>query len=130
MLEKLLHIGFAVNSIDETLKQIEKLGAIELGRKELPAIGQTSALVEIGGIRYELMEPLGEEGVVPKFIRERGEGFHHISFKTADIEESYQLLSDQNVRVIGKKPGDGRPKFFTHPKDTGGIIYEVSETDD
>ena len=130
MLDKLLHIGFAVNSIDDTLKQMEKLGAIEIGRKELPEIGQTSALVEIGGVRYELMQPLGEDGVVPKFIREHGEGFHHISFKTGDIEGFYQMLLDNDVRVFGKKHHDGRKKFFTHPKDTGGVVYEISALED
>lgn len=130
MLTELLHIGFVVKSIDDALEQMKKLGAVEIGRKELPAIGQTSALVQLGNIRYELMEPLGTEGVVPKFIEKHGEGFHHISFKCDSADDEAARLLAEGVRLLGKTPGDGKTKFFTHPKSTGGIIYEINENYD
>ena len=130
MFTKLLHIGIAVRSIDETMKLLKKMGAVEVGRKELPWIGQTSALIQLGDTRYELMEPLGEVGVVQKYLSKQGQGVHHISFKCDDIEETYTRLTEEGVEVLNKKPGDGKTRFFTHPKSTGGIMYEVNELDD
>lgn len=130
MITQLLHIGFAVHNIDNTITELKKLGAVEIGRKELPELGQTSALVELGGIRYELMEPLGETGVVPKFLAKHGEGFHHISFKCDDIDTQMEEFQRAGGVALNKKTGDGKHKFFTHPKSTGGVIYEISECDD
>lgn len=129
MITELLHIGFAVHSIDDTLAELKKLGAVEIGRKQLPQGGQTSALVEIGGIRYELMEPLGETGVVPKFLAKHGEGFHHISFKCDDIDKELEEFQQAGGIALNKEKGDGKHKFFTHPKSTGGVVYEISECD-
>ena len=130
MISELLHIGFAVRSIDEALEKLKPLGAVELDRKEFPHIGQTSALVAVGNIRYELMEPLGTEGVIPKFLEKHGEGFHHISFKCDSADEESARLLAQGVALLSKQPGDGKTKFFTHPKSTGGIIYEINENFD
>lgn len=131
MIKEVLHIGFAVKSIDETMAVLSRaFGAVEIGRREIPAIGQTSALVSIGDTKYELMEPLGEEGVVPKFIAKYGEGFHHISFLTDNIDEECENMQKNGVKVLNKTVGDGKTKFFTHPKTTGGVIYEISELPD
>lgn len=127
MLTELLHIGFAVHSIDETLAHLEKLGAKEIGRKAMAEIGQTSALIQIGNVRYELMEPLGKKGVVPKFLEKHGAGFHHISFKCNNADEEAARLLKQGIELLGKIPGDGKSKFFTHPKSTCGVIYEINQ---
>ncbi|MCR4443442.1 MAG: VOC family protein [Peptococcaceae bacterium] len=127
MLKELLHIGFVVRSIDETMKSLLKLGAVELGRKAFPETGQTSALISIGNTRYELMEPLGENGVVPKYLEKHGEGFHHISFLCGNVDEECARLEREGIKVLNKTIGDGKHKFFTHPKSSGGIIYEISE---
>lgn len=127
MLDELLHIGFVVSSIDETMEAMKKLGAEELGRKAFAQLGQTSALVQLGNVRYELMEPLGDEGVVPRFLKKNGEGFHHICFHCENADEECRRLQAEGVRVLNKTPGDGKKKFFTHFSTTGGVVYEISE---
>ena len=73
MITGVSHIGLAVKSIDETLEKWTVLfGAREIARRELPELGQTSALVAVGDSRFELMEPLGEEGVIPSFLAKHG----------------------------------------------------------
>ncbi len=130
MLTEILHIGFVVKSIDATLEQLKKLGASEIGRKEMPTIGQTSALIQLGNVRYELMEPLGDTGVVPKYLEKHGEGFHHISFKCDSADKEAARLIAEGVTLLNKVPGDGKTKFFTSPKTTGGVVYEVNENYD
>lgn len=127
MFTEILHIGFVVNSIDETMETLKKLGAVELGRKSFPQLGQTSALVQLANVRYELMEPLGDEGVVPRFLKKNGEGFHHISFHCENADEECQRLQNEGIRILNKAPGDGKKKFFTHFSTTAGVVYEISE---
>jgi methylmalonyl-CoA epimerase len=117
------HIGLAVKSIDATLELMKGLfGAEEIGRKAYPELGQTSCLVAIGNSRLELMEPIGAEGVIPKFLGERGEGFHHISLRTDDLEADCTDFEQKGVKLLGKS----EEVAFIHPKTTGGILYEIT----
>jgi methylmalonyl-CoA epimerase len=119
------HIGLVVKSIDETLqKWAVQFGAHEIGRREFPALGQTSALVGIGESRFELMEPLGTEGVVPSFLEKHGEGLHHISLHSDDFHEDRDRLEQTGVRIIGVP---GEPVMFTHPRTTNGVVFEIME---
>lgn len=127
MIKKVNHIGFAVHSIDATLEMLKRnFGAVELGRMEYPAMGQVSCLVAIGESRYELMEPLGDQGVVPKYLATHGEGFHHISLLTDDLDGECAAMEAAGAKIVAKV-GD---TFFTHPKTTGGIVYEVTIRED
>lgn len=128
MLVKVKHIGFAVNSIDKTMKHWSAAyGAKEVReRKTFAQIGQTSTLVQIGETCFELMEPYGEEGVVPKFLKTHGEGFHHLSWLSNDLAADCEQLEAAGVKVLGK----GQPVVFTHPKTTDGVVFEITEIED
>jgi methylmalonyl-CoA epimerase len=120
------HIGLAVKSIDETMeKWAAVFGAREIGRREFPELGQTSALVLVGQARFELMEPLGPEGVVPAFLEKHGEGFHHVSLHSDSLEADRGVLEDGGVRIVCVP---GEPVLFTHPKTTNGVVFEITES--
>lgn len=119
------HIGLVVRSIDETLAEWkERFGAEEIGRCEYATLGQTSAMIKVGDSYFELMEPLGTEGVIPAFLEKHGEGFHHISLHSDDLQADCGRLEQTGVRLLGR-PGD--PVMFTHPKTTSGVLYEITE---
>ena len=130
MIKGLNHIGIVVKNIDETMRLFSRtFGAEEIGRKTFPDLGQTSALIRIGDFKIELMEPYGNEGVVPNFIRKRGEGLHHISLICDDIDAEDEHLAKNGVNVMGKAPKGIKADrvMFTHPKQTGGIVFEIVE---
>jgi len=127
MITGINHIGLVVENIDESLKLLSALfGAKEIGRKAFPEMGQTSCLISIGDFRYELMEPIGSEGVVPKFLAKKGEGFHHISLLSNNLDSDCECLEKKGVMIIGRS---GKTAF-THPRTTGGIVYEIVEAGD
>ena len=69
MIKELNHIGIVVESIDATMQTLTSIfGAKELDRKAFPDLGQTSSMVQLGNILLEIMEPIGTEGVVPKYL--------------------------------------------------------------
>lgn len=129
MLKKLKHVGIAVKSIDETMERWSKqFGAVEVReRKTFEPIGQTSTLVQIGDTFIELMEPWGtEESTISKFLANNGEGFHHLSWLTDDVKAEGEHLTETGVKVLGQ----GQPVIFTHPKSTGGLVFEITEMED
>lgn len=129
MITGLNHIGIAVQSIDETVAFFESaFGARVITRESFPEAGQTSCLVTIGNDNFELMEPLGEGGVVRKYLESKGEGFHHISLISDDLESDCKRMAQQGIRIVGKSQSGNLRVAFTHPKSTGGIVYEISQT--
>lgn len=134
MIKGLYHIGVVVRSIDATLKTLsDAFGAVEIGaegRKSFPEIGQTSALARIGDFTLELMEPYGDvQGTCAKFLEKRGEGLHHISLLSDDLDGDDEHLKSVGIDVLGKAPKDypGDRVMFTHPKQSAGIVFEITQ---
>lgn len=128
MIQKISHIGIAVNSIDDTVKLLaDAFGAKELARQEIPQMGQTSALVQVADGKYEVMEPLGEKGTVQKFLAAHGEGFHHISLYSDDWETDIAALEAKGM-ILSKASAGKMSVAFTNPKTTGGVLYEITNT--
>ena len=128
---RIQHIGYCVESIDAYMEQVSKtfgeVKEVGAGRLKLPKAGQTSALVNFAGMNFELMEPIGEEGVVPKFLAKKGQGFHHIGVYCSDIMELAKRFEKAGMKILGDPAAGG---FFSSPKETGGVLYEFSNIDD
>ena len=78
----------------------------------------------------ELLESTSPDGPVAKFIEKRGQGFQHIAFRVANIEEALAELKEKGIQLIDQVPriGAGGAKIaFLHPKATGGVLVELCE---
>ena len=127
---KLDHIGIAVKSIEQTLAVYEKLGGFEVKRTEVAGQRAKVALLKTGETSLELLEPTSDESSLAKFIRERGEGLHHVAFAVDDIERSMAEVGAKGFRFVYDKAADG--KFgsrvnFIHPKTAGGVLVELTQ---
>ncbi len=124
------HVGVAVKSVDEMLALYTKIGEFEVKRTEVPGQKAKVALLKAGQTSVEFLEPTSDDSTLAKFIRERGEGLHHIAFEVDDIERATEELKGRGFRFIYEKAADG--KFgskvnFMHPKSTGGILVELTQ---
>jgi methylmalonyl-CoA/ethylmalonyl-CoA epimerase len=124
------HVGIAVRSITETPSMYQKLGGFEVSITEVPGQRAKVALLKAGETSVELLEPTSDESSLAKFIRERGEGLHHIAFAVENIDRSMDELKGKGFRFIYEKPADG--KFgsrvnFIHPKTAGGVLVELTQ---
>lgn len=131
MITGLDHIGIAVNKIDDTLPIYEQLLGLKLEKlKEARQHKVKAALLAVGNMNIELIEPLGKESPVAKFLEKRGQGLHHLAFKVSNIEEMLQQLKAKGVALIDEKPRtgiEGGNIAFLHPKTTGNILIELCE---
>jgi len=125
------HIAIAVKNLDEALAFYKAaLGLPEIGIEIVAEQGVRVAKLDIGNTHIELLEPLGPDTPVGKFIASKGPGLHHICVKVDDINSELEKLKSQGMRLIDETPkiGAGGAKIaFVHPKSTGGVLLELSQ---
>jgi methylmalonyl-CoA/ethylmalonyl-CoA epimerase len=128
MIHSIDHLGIAVRSLDEAIPLYEKaLGLTCLGREEVAAQKVRTAFFDAGGVHIELLEPTSPDSTIAKFIADRGEGIHHVAFRTDDIGAQLKQASAAGVRLIHETPFEGaagKLVAFLHPKSTRGVLTE------
>ena len=131
MLEKLDHIGIAVNNIEDALEFYrDQLGLEVGGFEEIPEQKVKVAFMRIGESRFELLQSTDPDGPVAKFIEKRGQGIQHVAIGVDDIEAVLEGLKAKGARLIDEQPriGAGGAKIaFVHPKSTRGILLELCQ---
>lgn len=128
MIQHIDHLGIAVRSIEETLKFYEKALGLTCERvEEVPSQKVRTAFLRCGEVHLELLEPTEPDSPVGKFLAERGEGIHHVAFRTDDVAAQLAGAKAAGVRLIHEVPFDGaggKLVAFLHPKSTHGVLTE------
>jgi methylmalonyl-CoA epimerase len=90
--------------------------------------GVRAALLAAGHSEIELLEPLGAESPIGKFLAKRGEGLHHLCFKTADVAGDLSALQSKSVALLDTTPRDGLAGRigFLHPGACHGVLVELA----
>jgi methylmalonyl-CoA/ethylmalonyl-CoA epimerase len=82
-----------------------------------------------GGASWiQLLEPLGPDTPVGRFLARRGEGVHHIGYGVADITAALETIGGRGVRLLDQRPRHGSMGAaiaFLHPADVGGVLTEL-----
>ncbi len=130
MIKKINHIGIVVQRIDDLLPVLESgFGAKEILRREIEEHQQISSIVRMGKDHLELMEPTSKEGTSGKFLKERGEGIHHISLLCENVPQMVERLEALGLRIIGQQFETEGKSAFIHPKTLHGILVEITDVD-
>jgi methylmalonyl-CoA/ethylmalonyl-CoA epimerase len=123
------HLGVAVDDLDAALSTYARLFGAELEhRATVPAQGVHAAVVRVGEGRVELLEPLGEDTPVGRFLAKRGPGMHHVAYEVDDVAQALAGLSDAGVELIDEEPRQGLfglEVAFVHPDSVHGVLSEV-----
>ncbi|MFN7949099.1 MAG: methylmalonyl Co-A mutase-associated GTPase MeaB [Blastocatellia bacterium] len=128
---KVSHLGVAVSTIDEALNFWRDGLGLELQEIEIVEDqGVRVAMLPIGESRIELLEAVGPETPVGKFLARRGPGIHHVCVEVEDISAHLAQLRARGVRLIDEQPrpgAGGHLVAFIHPASTGGVLVELTE---
>ena len=121
------HIGIAVVSIEESLKQFRDLfdsPEAEILRSD--ERGLRACFIEQGETHIELLEPLRADTVIGRFIDEHGEGIHHLAFTVADLDAKVTELQTIDIPIIdGPREGFRGRIAFANPSATHGVLIEL-----
>lgn len=123
------HIGIAVRNLEESIKFYEDiLGLKCYAIEEVEDQKVKTAFFNAGQTKIELLETTDPDGPIAKFIEKRGEGIHHIAFKTNNIKSSLKELKEKNIILIDDQPRKGAENLdiaFIHPKSANGVLIEI-----
>ena len=126
---KVDHIGIATKSIEEGLAVWRDALGLEIhSTEEVAQQGVKVCMLAVGDTHVELLEPLGPDTSVGKFLAKRGPGMHHIAIEVQDIRGSLAELKSRGARLIDETPrvgAGGCLVAFIHPSSTNGVLLEL-----
>jgi methylmalonyl-CoA epimerase len=129
MLSTIDHVGVAVEDIDAALVLYrDALGMPQVHRETVSDQGVDAVLLGVGDAHVELLQPLGADTAVGKFLARRGPGLHHVAYRVLDVEDTLRKVSAAGLRLIDEQPRvgiRGSLVAFLHPASTGGVLTEL-----
>ncbi len=133
MIGRLNHVAIVVPDLEAAAAIYrDALGADVSAPVALPDHGVTTVFVELPNTKIELLEPLGEDSPIAKFLqRNPSGGMHHLCYEVDDIIAARDRLVAAGARVLGdgepKTGAHDKPVLFLHPKDFLGTLIEIEQ---
>ena len=134
MLTRIDHVGIACRDLAKAIAFYESTFGLEVVSQEVSTEqGVREAMLRVAdapaGTSYvQLLEPLGPDTPVGRFLARRGEGVHHIGYGVTDITAALASIGATGVRLIDARPRHGSMGAsiaFLHPADVGGVLTEL-----
>lgn len=129
MISAIDHIGIAVRSLDTAVtRYAQMLGVPCAGIETVADQGVKVAFFEVGESRIELLEPTSPASPIAKFIEKRGEGLHHIAFRSSSIDGDLSRAAAagcEHLSGIPREGAHGSQVAFLHPKALSGVLVEL-----
>lgn len=123
------HAAVAVHSIKPALKLFrDALGGEYLMGGDVADVWRWFQLRYPGGGKVELLEPLGD-GFLSKFLDKRGEGLHHLTFKTDDLRAAIGHIQSLGFELVDVNLDDPHWKeAFFRPGGAHGTLIQVAQS--
>jgi methylmalonyl-CoA/ethylmalonyl-CoA epimerase len=131
MIKRLNHVGVIVHDLDSTLRIYERIFGLKPTTVKTAMEGKARvAFVPVGDGEIELIQPLDPNMPQSKFLQTRGQGIHHISMSTDNIESEVNRMKKEGVAFAAEAPkvgAHGVKIIFTKPETTDNITVELCE---
>jgi catechol 2,3-dioxygenase-like lactoylglutathione lyase family enzyme len=130
-------IGMVVRDLEKVINYYE--GVLGLGPFVKPKIIFTERyyygnLVEskwimgfcsLGSVELEIIQPIAGPTVYHDFLKEKGEGLHHLGFDVNDIEKKIDICQNLNIQVIQNGKGPDASFAYLDTEKIGGVVFEL-----
>jgi len=129
LLKRLDHIGIVVGNIQEALRPYELLGMKVEKILDLPTKPVTVAFLPLGDTELELLQPNADGSNIADFLKEKGEGLHHICFEVSNLDAIIQNVRESGLKMLDEVPRIGATGriAFIDPGSTNGVLIELME---
>jgi methylmalonyl-CoA/ethylmalonyl-CoA epimerase len=130
-MNKIEHIGIAVNSLEEAnILYTQLLGEFPYKSEVVESEKVITSFFKNGPNKIELLAATHESSAIAKFIEKKGEGIHHIAFAVDNIYEEMERLTKAGFQLLSttpKKGADNKLVCFVHPKSAHGVLIELCQ---
>lgn len=127
-------IAIAVENLDAALKTYETLFGVTASHREvIEDAGIEEAMIDIGGVWLQIIQPVRDDSAISKFLADRGPGLHHLGLAVTDIDAAIDHVVDSGAKMIDAeaRPGGGGHRIaFMHPQSAEGVLIELVEESD
>jgi methylmalonyl-CoA/ethylmalonyl-CoA epimerase len=140
VLDRIDHVGIACHDLAAKIAFYESVFELSVVSREIHEDqGVREAMLRVspggpaGASWIQLLEPLGPDTPVGKFLARRGEGIHHIGYGVTDITAALAAIGARGVRLLDQRPRHGSMGAsiaFLHPADVGGVLTELVQAVD
>ncbi len=127
------HVAVVVRSIDEALPRYAALFGLRPAEDiiDLPVQHARVVFLPTGphpAARLELVEPTDDSSGVARFLATRGEGLHHVCFRSDDLPADLAALAAAEAELIDREPRPGAhgQVAFIHPGSLSGVLWELA----
>lgn len=131
------HVGIVVRSIEEALPRYRSLFGLLPAAPVIAFASQGVRLCFLDSgptpsARLELVEPVDPGSGVARFLAQRGEGLHHLCFRSDDLATDLASLEAHGAELIDRSPRPGAhgSVAFIHPRTLSGILWELIQKED
>jgi len=137
VLTRIDHVGIACRDLEAKIAFYSSAFGLAVVSIEVnESQGVREAMLEVSGgpagsSYVQLLEPLGPDTPVGRFLARRGEGVHHVGYGVADVQAALDAIGATGVRLIDERPRHGSMGAsiaFLHPADVGGVLTELVQS--
>jgi methylmalonyl-CoA/ethylmalonyl-CoA epimerase len=141
---RFLHASIVVRDMDKAIEHYDKLevgpfpaflggpgmgfgGKTVRGKEVDYDMDLRLAKSQLGGIGFEIIQPLKGETVYTEFLEKHGEGLHHLAFAVEDFDAEVAEMERRGFKIVqtGAMPNSRWAYFDTNS--VGGMLIELCE---
>ena len=130
-MKRIEHIGIAVKELDNANVLFEKLfNQTHYKIEKVKSEGVSTSFFKLGETKIELLQATHPNSPIAKFIKNRGEGIHHIAIEVDNIYSEMNRLLSKGFELINTESKDGadnKKTCFIHPSSTNGVLIELCQ---
>jgi len=129
MVTDIHHVGIVVKNLREAYRfWRDTLGLPLVREAEIADQGVRAGLLAAGDSEIELLEPTAADSGVARFLAKRGEGLHHLCFRTPGVDQDLVALRRQKIPLLDEASRDGLAGriAFLHPRACHGVLVELA----
>jgi methylmalonyl-CoA/ethylmalonyl-CoA epimerase len=132
-LRRMDHVSLATRDIEWQIAFQERVFGMELlQRWTVDVRAYHGAVMSIPNslLKFEMVQAFRPDSFVHRFIEQRGRpGLHHICCEVASVDDTYAALQAEGIQPHGGiiAPGKWHRHTFLHPRDSGGVLFQLFE---
>ena len=109
IVQNIEEVALAVRDQEEVVTMFEDLFGLDLKDGwTIPEEKMKARSAKIRDTQFHIVASETPDAVIERFIRDRGEGIHHLCFTVNNLDELIARLKGKGMRVIPETPRRGR----------------------
>ena len=125
------HVSMAVPDLDRQVAWQQRVfGMTEVSRWRDEALGYDGCVMTIpnSALQFEVIAPSRADSFVQKFLETRRAGMHHICLEVESVDAAAGAMRAHGIEPFGGViESDWKRHTFLHPKDSGGVLFQLVE---